>query len=390
MPQDTVVAARMRGGLLDSDHLADEVVLAFSQLPGGAGWRLLDLALSDGLDAVPEAPPALRAMLAPILDPPDWVNWDLVNAGTVAYWRAGPANAFGGALSLGYGYPIPRVAKVLLGTGRIDEMAGKRLLETGRWLHAVTDPDNTRPDLPGSGIEATIRVRLVHAYVRKHMLEQDDWDTELDGLPLNVSDIAATLNIAFFTLHVEGVKKLGIHYSPGELEAMAHMWRWIGHVLGVEDMLLPVSYEHARRIHEIYEALGQRTDAVSGTILTTALVRHGLPQVVFGLPASRDNDLGRLTAPFTGALLAYMLGPDAARLVGLDGNPLTTLMRAAPFAGRAFNLVRASGLLGSDTTIAATHHALANRLLANAGAPKSTVHPEAAVTESRAGVAAAA
>lgn len=381
---DRDLAARMLRGLWESDRLADDVVIEFSQLPAGAGWRLLDRALADGPDAAPDTPPALRALLGQILEIPGWVNWELFEAGRVAHWRAGPAVAFGGALALGYGYPIPRIAKILLGTGRIDEMAGKRLLETGQWVLAATAPGNMRPDRPGTGLAASIRVRLVHAYVRRHMLARDDWDLHRDGIPLNATDIAATLNIAFFTLHVHGVEKLGIRYSPSEKQAMAHMWRWIGHVLGIADDLQPRSYERAVQAHEIFEAFDQRHDGESGTILTTALVRHGLPQVAFGIPSSRENDLGLLTVPFTSALLAYMLGPDAARLVGLKHNPLAPVMHAAPLAGRAYNLLRATGLLGNDAAIAAGVHARAARILSSAGSPDAPVHPEAAVSESRA------
>lgn len=381
---DRDLAQRMRQGLWESDPLADDVVAEFSRLRSRAGWQMLDEALTDGLHTVPDIPPALRALLEPIVDPPDWVNWELFEAGRVAHWRAGPAVAFGGAMSLGYGYPIPRIAKILLGTGRIDEMAGKRLLETGQWILAATAPGNMRPDRPGSGIAASIRVRLVHAYVRRHMLAQNDWDLRQDGIPLNATDTAATLNIAFFALHVQSVQKLGIRYSPGEREAMAHMWRWIGHVMGVTHDLQAVSYERAVQMQGIYEAFDQRTDRDGGKTLTAALVRHGLPQVAFGIPASRAKDLGLLTVPFTSALLAYMLGPEDARLVGLARNPLVPAMRAAPLAGRASNVLRAAGLLGNDAAIARSCHMFTSRLLANAGSPAGPVHPEAAVTESRA------
>lgn len=376
---DRRLAQRMLRGLWDTDRLADDVVAEFSDAANGAGWRTLDVALNNGIDAVPDAFPALRAMLEPIVQPPAWVNWELFEAGRVAHWRAGPAVAFGGALSLGYGYPIPRIAKILRATGRIDEMAGRRLLETGRWILAATAPANMRPDRPGDGIAVSLRVRLVHAYVRRHMLAQEGWNVRDDGIPLNATDIAATLNIAFFALHVEGVRKLGIRYSPGEREAMAHMWRWIGHVMGIEHDLQPLSYERSVQMREIYDAFDQRTDADSGTALTAALLRRGLPQAAFGIPDSRAEDLARLTVPFTSALLAYMLGPEAARLVGLGRNPLAPAMRAATLAGHASSVLRAAGLLGNDAAMARVSHALAARLLLNAGAPGLPVHPEAAV-----------
>lgn len=380
---DEALARRMLDGLWESDRAADDVVAEFADLPGRSGWEALDQVLAERSCTRRGVPPALRAMLEPVLDPPEWVNWELFEAGRIAHWRAGPAVAVGGALSLGYGYPIPRIAKVLLRTGRIDQNAGKRLLETGQWILAATAPQNMRPDRPGSGIAASIRVRLIHAYVRRHLLAQDDWDLLGDGIPMNATDTAATLNIAFFALHVESVQKLGIRYSPGEMEAMAHMWRWVGHVLGIPHELQPRSYRRAVEMREIYDALDQRTDPDSGRVLTAALVRHGLPRVAFGIPVSRANDLALLTVPFTSALLGYMLGADSARLVGIERNALTPAMRAAPLAGHAMNVLRAAGVLGDDATIARASHKLAGRLLARAGSPLATVHPEQAVAEAR-------
>src|SRR5271166_1394384 len=45
---DRELAARLLAGLWESDPLADDVVVEFSRLSGGAGWRMLDRALRDG------------------------------------------------------------------------------------------------------------------------------------------------------------------------------------------------------------------------------------------------------------------------------------------------------------------------------------------------------
>lgn len=140
-------------------------------------------------------------------------------------------------------------------------MAGKRLLETGQWVLAATAPGNMRPGHAGSGIAACIRVRLVHAYVRRHMLAGEDWDLARDGVPLNATDTAATLTIGFFALHVEGVTKIGTTYSPAEKEAVAHMWRWIAHVMGVAADLQPHSYERAEEIYATQMAVEQSRSA---------------------------------------------------------------------------------------------------------------------------------
>ena len=48
------------------DPIADNVAVAFARLPAGHGQRMFTSALEDGIDAVPDAPDALRALFAQI------------------------------------------------------------------------------------------------------------------------------------------------------------------------------------------------------------------------------------------------------------------------------------------------------------------------------------
>ena len=86
-----------------------------------------------------------------------------------------------------------------------------------------------------------------------------------------------------------------------------------------------------------------------------------------------------------------MLGPDAARLVGLQHNPLAPVMHAAPLAGRAYNLLpRATGLLGNDATIARRVQTRSLRASHQRRLTRRACSPGMAVTESRATLKAAA
>jgi hypothetical protein len=53
-----------RAYLFRTDPLADAVVAALAELPGGQGRRLLDTALNHGIESAPDAPPALRDLFA--------------------------------------------------------------------------------------------------------------------------------------------------------------------------------------------------------------------------------------------------------------------------------------------------------------------------------------
>src|SRR5262245_5346241 len=79
----TLDAARRKHGeradkyvelLRRADPLADAVVEAFTRLPEEEWRRMLDLALSKGIDSAPAAPEALKALFARLDYVPFWVD----------------------------------------------------------------------------------------------------------------------------------------------------------------------------------------------------------------------------------------------------------------------------------------------------------------------------
>src|SRR5439155_3724534 len=86
---DPELVARIVASMYETDVTADRLIEKFGTLPGGTGWQMLDEALAVGPESVLDVPPELGTLLAPILDPPAWVDHDRIDAGAVAWWRAG-------------------------------------------------------------------------------------------------------------------------------------------------------------------------------------------------------------------------------------------------------------------------------------------------------------
>src|SRR5262245_22028068 len=82
-------ADQYRAYLCRTDPLADKAVAALAELPGGQGHRLLDQALNQGIESVPDAPPALQALFAQLDEVPFWVNWDQLDLGGAVFLRSG-------------------------------------------------------------------------------------------------------------------------------------------------------------------------------------------------------------------------------------------------------------------------------------------------------------
>src|SRR5262245_58628158 len=193
-------AARQRFGdrvdrvgrhLYGVDALADAAVAALEALPKGEGWRLFEQGLAHGAAAIPDAPPALRALIADAEQVPAWVDWDVCDRGGAMLLRAGPlGGAVLGTRSLVLGYASPGGNKPLVFSGRLKEQAGRRLNETARFVQAVCRPGGMRPF--GEGWQITLKVRLIHAQVRRMLLASSRWDHGAWGHPINQHDLAGT------------------------------------------------------------------------------------------------------------------------------------------------------------------------------------------------------
>lgn len=347
----------LRANTFVGDPLADAAVAHLK----AHGWQQLDRALDGGHDDGP-----VGALLAPLReDLPGWVDLDLVDAGAVATWRIGSVPLFFALTygSLAFGYQSARLSRPLAMTGRLEQMAGRRLGETSRWYVAATSPGGMRPG--NEGWRQTVRVRLVHALVRDHLSRSPKWDHDAYGTPINAADGFATAIGGFFVVPMRALRDLGVRLSPAEREAIAHLWTWVGFAMGVPEELLPTSADDARRKVDEAMLLDEGPDA-SGPQLMRALLDHGL-----SLPAP-------LTTPVTGGLARRWMGDEMADRLGVPSSPLrhlVPLVRPATMARTAF---LATGLLGSDRRIAELELKLVHRTLDVRRAPKQALQPERA------------
>jgi hypothetical protein len=366
---------RLAAARHEGDPAADAVVASFRNLPGGEGWRLLEEALASD-KSVPTVRnrtegtvPTVRELVAPLREPPAWLDLDLADAGAVAYWRVGAPMLFLTLTygSLAFGYQSADLVRPLAATGRLERMAPRRLAETSRWAVAVTSPGGMHPG--AEGWKASIRVRLVHALVRRHLCESGEWD-QAWGVPISAAGGFATAIGGFFVIPMRAMRDLGVRFSPSEREAIAHLWRWIGFVMGVPDDLLPVS---ARQAEEWVDTAlphgGEPTE--DSPRLMRALLYRGLN---LG-PASP------VAAQLVGALSRRWMGDAMADRLDVPGARLSRLVPLVRPVTRARDLVRATGLLGSDRRVAELELALVHRTLALRRAPRRPLDPRTAEAE---------
>ena len=99
----------------------------------------------------------------------------------------------------------------------------------------VTTPGGMERDQ--EGFKSAVRVRLMHSQVRAMLLQSDKWNMAW-GHPLNQWDSMATI-LEFSVIFLTGLRSLGFIFSKKEREAVVHLWRYVGYLMGVEERILP-------------------------------------------------------------------------------------------------------------------------------------------------------
>ena len=153
--------------------------------------------------------------------------------------------------SLVVGYKAPAGNKPLARTGRLDSMATRRLHETSKFVYSVSLPDGMAHD--SEGFEITVRVRVMHAMVRELLRDSGTWDEQAWGAPSISMTMVATTQL-FSTILLQGLSSLGASVSARDAQETMALWRYVGWVIGVEEDLLPRTFEEGELIMEIIEA----------------------------------------------------------------------------------------------------------------------------------------
>lgn len=228
------------------DEPMDRLVDWMSSAGMEQAWPPFDRALAEGIDSVPEAPEPLREFFVQIETVPDWVDRDKLRRGARALRRGGADGMYVARdVALLGGYQFSGFNKTLLRTGALEKGSNKRFAETMQWAMDVISEGGLDP--LGVGYRSTIRVRLIHAFVRRHVAAMPDWRTDEWGVPVNQTDMAATL-VGAIIAPPAGAIGMGLLSTPADLDAIAHLTRYVGWLIGVQDEWLPRSFRDGIRV----------------------------------------------------------------------------------------------------------------------------------------------
>lgn len=315
-PVDEALMARIGVGLTERDEpagvLADAIRTRAGE-PGRVTHAQLRAALAGGLDAVPEAPEALRDFIETVSDVPDWVDWDRVDRGGLVFRRLGQSAAdVLLQLSLIGGYRFGGPSDLLVATGALTGgQTARRLAETQHWASSLGTPGALRPY--AEAWRLTVHVRAMHALVNASFTPT--WDHARFGLPINMSDQAGTLGLFDGTVLVS-CRALGIPVSRSDAADYMHMWRYVGWLMGVhEDFLTDDERERTRINYHILLAAGDLTAA--GTELARSAVVAQRDRHFPGWPGPLQHVRARYETERLLSMLSAFLGRQGMADLGL-------------------------------------------------------------------------
>lgn len=130
-----------------------------------------------------------------------------------------------------------RVVETLARTGGFGvQVTRRRLLETSQhFLDCIEDLDAVKPG--GKGYKSSVRVRLLHASVRRRIMrlakeKPDYYDTEAWGVPINDLHQLGTIDAYSTALIYMSLPRQGIYLTEEQTMDYLALWRWIGYIMG--------------------------------------------------------------------------------------------------------------------------------------------------------------
>ncbi|KAE9375734.1 hypothetical protein N431DRAFT_543207 [Stipitochalara longipes BDJ] len=188
---------------------------------------------------------------------PDWVDWAQIARGQDVFYRYGGVALTALAYqSLLGGMGAARVTEVLARTGGFSTKVAKaRMYETTQHILQVTSSlDSIKPG--GAGQASSIRVRLLHAAVRRRIVKlskekPEYYSVEKFGIPINDLDSVGTIITFSAALIWLSFPRQGIWMRQQEILDYLALWRLVAHYIGT-----PTEYfETPERAKSMMESL---------------------------------------------------------------------------------------------------------------------------------------
>ncbi|OBG47684.1 hypothetical protein A5669_05040 [Mycolicibacterium fortuitum] len=303
---------------------------------------MLRTACQQGIDAVPDAPPELVEFISAMEVKPDWIDFDLIEAGARQYRvpaaLLSPFTMRGAFIAT---FTNTYAALPMAMTGALSgRRAARRVNETTSFFAVTTLPGAL--DRYGPGFEAAAMVRLMHSMVRVNALQRSGlWDVDVYGMPVPQVDQMPAGLIATYIVATMARRSGRTEFNQSE-RAMVEFTRYRNFLIGLPKELLPETPDDIIDLIHTRAALLRDgfDDATCGELLRATMDAYLRPGTSL---FDRIADAVEKSYSKAAFIRAYFNGDRAAaKAIGVTIGPsdLVRIGVTAPFIGGRFLVVR--------------------------------------------------
>ena len=305
--QNALVADNYVAHHLIADPEADAVIAELGDMDHAQSAMLIRAAMDDPDGSVlRDSPASVQRLIGGLDDPPDWVNQDDFLPASRMFLRNARvilAAFVGGTLVEGF---TTNISKSFFITGRIRDQGVRRLMQNNRHMLESFLPGGL--ERSGDGLKLSLRLRLVHAQVRKLLLESNEWNSEAWGVPLSSAHLGMAI-AGFSARLLHHMKRLGAKYNDEERRSFMAVWRYTGYIMGIPESILFKDEEEALELYRIAVTC-EPNPSMEGIVMAHALI-NSAPLVV-GIQDPRErqhlaNYVFRISRAVIGAEMADKL-----------------------------------------------------------------------------------
>ena len=234
---------------LIGDPVGEAMMEDLSELDAGEQRRLIDAAMNDrGGDALRDAPASLREFFGEAEALPEWLDYSEFAPGVRMFHRNSQvvlAAFVAGVLIEGF---TTNIAKSFFITGRVRDQGVRRLGQNNRHMMEIYLPGGLYRD--GDGWKLSVRIRLVHAQLRRLLNDSEDWDAEAWGEPISAAHLGFAVS-AFSARLLKHMKTLGARYNDEEYASFMAVWRYTGYLMGIPESILFRDADEALKLYDV-------------------------------------------------------------------------------------------------------------------------------------------
>ncbi len=229
------------------DPEGDALMAELSEYDHAEVREFLRAGMDRDQSALSRGPDEVRAFFESIVPPP-WYDPSEFAAGIRMFHRNSKvilAAFVGGVLIEGF---TTNISKSFFITGRVRDQGVRRLQQNNRHLVESFIPGGL--DRDSDGWKLSVRLRLIHAQVRRLLGESDEWDEDAWGLPISAAHLGYALT-AFSARLLKHMKRLGANYTDEESASFMAVWRYVGYLMGIPETILFRDEEEALQLFKI-------------------------------------------------------------------------------------------------------------------------------------------